>query len=33
LEIVVLCNSGEEGVADTLAKAVAELYLKEKTGP
>ena len=29
LEIVVLCNSGEEGVANALAKAVAEIYLKE----
>ncbi len=33
LEIVVLCNSGEEGVANNLAKAVAGIYLAEKTPP
>jgi len=33
LEIVVLCNSGEDGVATKLAKAVAGIYLQEKTGP
>jgi CubicO group peptidase (beta-lactamase class C family) len=33
LEIVVLCNSGEEGVANNLAKQVAGIYLEEKTRP
>ena len=32
LAIVVLCNSGEDGVADQVARAVAGLYLAEKTG-
>jgi D-alanyl-D-alanine carboxypeptidase len=33
LEIVLLCNSGEDGVADHLAKAVAGIYLAEKSQP
>ena len=33
LEIVVLCNSGEEGVANNLAKLVAGIYLADKSKP
>lgn len=33
LTIVVLCNSGEDGVADHLAKAVAGIYLTGKNQP
>ena len=31
LQIIVLCNSGEDGVGTVVAKAVAELYLKAKS--
>jgi len=33
LEIVVLCNSGEDGVANIVASQVAEIYFAEQTKP